>query len=168
MEKEKVIRKELLALMVGSHAHMNFEEVIDDFPISRINDKAPNMPYAPWHILEHMRRAQEDIVLFIQDPGFESPPWPQGYFPSPSERTDKAGWNKIIQDFLADRAVLEKMVQDLETDLFAPILHAPAYTIYREILVVADHNAYHTGEMAFMRQAMKTWPPGEELYDATG
>jgi hypothetical protein len=167
MQKDTVIRKELLALLIGGNAHMTFEEVVEGFPASRINDKAPNMPYAPWHILEHMRRAQHDIAMFILDPEFESPPWPQGYFPSVMEKTDQAGWEKIIRAFLDDRGLLEKMITDPQTDLFAPIAHAPEYTIYREILLAADHNAYHTGELAIMRQVLKAWPPKAVLYDAT-
>ena len=167
MERDAVIRKELLALLAGGNAHMSFEEVIAAFPAHLINDRAPNMPYAPWHILEHMRRAQEDIVLFIQDPGYVAPLWPNDFFPSPGERTDEAGWQRIISGFLSDRLVLEHMAQDEKIDLFSPIPHAKEYTIYREIMVAADHNAYHTGELAFMRQVMAAWPPGEALYDAT-
>ena len=166
-KKEFIIRKELHSLLVGGNSHMTYEEVVDGFPVSRINEKAPNMPYAPWHILEHIRRAQHDILSFIQDPAFESPPWPQGYFPSPSEKTDEKGWETIIRRFLSDRMVLEKMARDPKTDLFAPIPHAGEYTIYREIVVAADHNAYHIGELAFMRQVMNAWAPKEALYDAT-
>lgn len=165
MDKEAVIRKELLALLTGENAHITFEEVVAGFPLSGINGKAANMPYSAWHILEHMRRAQQDIVFFIIDPGYVSPPWPQSFFPSAAEKTDEAGWEESVRGFLADRAVLEKMAQDPETDLFGPIAHAKKYTIYREILVAADHNAYHTGELALMRQVLDAWPPGQMLYD---
>lgn len=161
-----VLREELRALLRGGNAHMTFEEVIDDFPLSRINATAPNMPYSPWHILEHMRRVQWDIVAFIQDPGHVSPEWPRGYFPGPAEKADAAGWRKTIRDFLADRTALERMAEKAGADLFAPIAHARDYTVFREILLAADHNAYHTGELALMRQVMKTWPKGSELYDA--
>jgi hypothetical protein len=166
MNKEGIARGELSALLRGGNAHMTFEEVTDDFPLSQVNRKAPHMPYSPWHILEHMRRAQRDIVAFIQTPGYVSPEWPQGYFPSPSEKVEETGWRKTIRAFLSDRAALEKMAADPETDLFAPIAHAKDYTIYREILLAADHNAYHIGELAFMRQVMQAWPPGNVLYDA--
>ncbi len=166
MQKEDVVRKELLALLRGGNAHMSLEEATEDFPLSRLNDTAPHMPYSAWHILEHMRRAQLDIVKFIQDPAYVSPQWPQGYFPSPAERIDEAGWHKTRSDFLADRAVLENMVQDPATDLFAPLAHAKKYTLIREILLAADHNAYHIGELAMMRQVMEAWPQHRPLYDA--
>jgi hypothetical protein len=166
MKKEELLRRELTALLRDGNAHMTFEEVVADFPPSLINAKAPHMPYSPWHILEHMRRAQQDIVDFIRNPDHISPEWPQGYFPSPAKKTDDAGWRKTIRGFLADRAVLEKLSQDQTTDLFAPLAHAKTYTIFREILLAADHNAYHTGELAFMRQVMQAWPPEGVLYDA--
>ncbi len=168
MEKEDLVRKELLALLTGDNAHMTFEEAVDEFPLSGINGKMPNMPYSAWHILEHMRRAQEDIVWFIQDPDYVSPPWPEAFFPSPAETIDAAGWEESVRGFLKDRAVLEEMARDRQTDLYGPVPHAKTYTIYREILLAADHNAYHTGELALIRQVLQAWPPGQVLYDAAG
>ena len=167
MEKEDVLRNELLAVLRHGNAHMTFEETVEDFPLDRINDKAPNMPYSAWHILEHMRLAQRDIIEFVQDPDYVSPAWPEGYFPSPAEKTDESGWQKSIRGFLADRAILENMAEDRATDLFAPLAHAKGYYIFRQILLVADHNAYHTGELALMRQVMEAWPSDNVLYDVT-
>jgi len=166
MKNEEVIRKELLDLLRRGNAHMSFEEVIEDFPLSRINDKAPNMPYSAWHLLEHLRLSQLDIAAFVRDPAYESPQWPEGYFPAPGKKTDEAGWRESIRGFLADRAELESLIRDRDTDLFAPIPHARSYNICREILVIADHNAYHIGELALMRQVMQAWPPGRTPYDA--
>lgn len=168
MEKEDLIRKELLALLTGDNAHMTFEEAVDGFPLFGINGKVPNMPYSAWHILEHMRRAQEDIVLFVKDPGYVSPPWPEAFFPSPAESANAAGWEESVRGFLKDRAVLEEMARDQQTDLYGPLPHAKTYTIYREILLAADHNAYHTGELALIRQVLQAWPPGQVPYDAAG
>jgi len=166
MDNEEVIRKELLNLLRRGNAHMSFEEVVEDFPPDRINAKAPNMPYSAWHMLEHLRLSQRDIVAFIQEPDYRSPPWPEGYFPAPGGKTDEAGWQKSVRGFLADRAELESMIEDPDTDLFAAIPHAQDYNIYREILVIADHNAYHVGELALMRQVLNAWPPGRTPYDA--
>ena len=167
MGKEDVLRKELLAVLRHGNAHMTFEETVEDFPLDRINDKAPNMPYSPWHIIEHMRMSQRDIIEFIQDLDYVWPAWPEDYFPSPAEKTDQSGWQKSIRDFLADRAILENMAEDRATDLFAPLAHAKEYNIFRQILLAADHNAYHTGELALMCQVMEAWPPDKVLYDAT-
>lgn len=157
MQKE-ILRQELLALLRGGNAHMDFDEVVADFPLDHINRKAPNVPYTPWHFLEHMRITQWDILEFIRNPRHVSPDYPQGYRPSPDAMTDRSGWRKTIEAFRTDLKALEEMVADISLDLFAPIPHAPGYTIFREIILVADHNAYHIGELAILRQVMELWP----------
>jgi len=164
MKKEDVLRAELGALLRGGNAHLTFEEVVDKFPLGRINEKAPHMPYSAWHLLEHMRIVQWDIAAFIRDPDHVSPHWPQGYFPDPAVKADAPGWRKTVQAFLADRAALENMAADKTIDLFKPIAHAGDYTVFREIVLAADHNAYHTGELAFMRQVLQAWPKGQAIY----
>jgi len=146
---------------------MSFDEVIADFPLEHINSKAAGVPYSPWHFVEHMRIAQWDILEFIRNPEHISPEYPEGYRPHPDERADKAQWQKTMRDFRSDLKALEAMVGNSKVDLFAPIPHAPEYTIFREILVVADHNAYHIGEIAMLRQIMDLWPAGRPYLTGT-
>jgi hypothetical protein len=161
-----MLRGELVAMLEGGKAHMSFDEVVEDFPMDRINTKAPGIPYAPWHFLEHLRIAQWDILEFVRNPDHVSPPWPQGYRPAPEEQADERMWFSSIERFRNDLADLVAMARDSRIDLFAPIPHAKAYTIYRELLLVADHNAYHIGEFALLRQALDAWP--EHLPYLTG
>jgi hypothetical protein len=137
---------------------MSFDQAVADFPTAAINTFPPNVPYTPWHLLEHLRIAQWDILEFIQNPNHVSPEWPVGYWPDPTETAGPDRWQQTIRSFLADLQSLRELVQDPETDLFASLAHAPGYTICREILVVSDHNAYHIGEFAILRQVMGTWP----------
>jgi hypothetical protein len=162
MNMDGVIREQLLALLHGGNAHMGFDRAVADFPLQAINEEPPNVSYTPWHILEHLRIAQWDILEFIRNPGHESPDWPAGYWPSRDEQADAARWQQTIADFRADLEALTALVEDPDTDLTAPIPHAPDYTVFREILVAADHNAYHIGELAVLRQVMGTWPAGRE------
>ena len=157
MSSDQVVRKQLLALLIGGNAHMTFEQVVADFPAEHYNTRPPNITYTPWHILEHLRIAQWDILEFIRNPDYESPQWPEGYWPHPSETTDQEGWEKTVSAFLADLGSLRQIVKNPDTDLYAQIPHAKGYTIFREILVVADHNAYHIGEFGILRQVMGTW-----------
>lgn len=157
MESDKVVREQLLSLLRGGNAHMNFDQAVADFPIQNINTKPLNVSYTPWYLLEHLRIAQSDILEFIRDPKHVSPAWPEGYWPPENEEADQAKWEKTISDFQADMQTLQDMVVDQQVDLYAPILHAPDYTILREILLVADHNAYHIGEFAILRQVMDNW-----------
>ncbi len=157
MSSDQVVREQLLALLNGGNAHMPFEEAVADFPVEHFNTRPPDIAYTPWHILEHLRIAQWDILDFIRNPDYVTPEWPKEYWPDPGETADQAQWDKTINLFLSDAGSLREIVSDPETDLYAPITHAPDYTILREILVVSDHNAYHIGEFAILRQVMGTW-----------
>jgi hypothetical protein len=157
MSIDKVIREQLLALLRGGNAHLGFDDAVANFPPEHINTKPPNVPYTPWHLLEHIRIAQWDILEFVRNPAHVSPSWPEGYWPAPDERADQGRWQQTINEFRADLKAIEDLVTDPNTDFFSPIPHAPGYTIFREILLVADHNAYHIGEFAILRQVMDTW-----------
>lgn len=158
MDRDQVVRQQLLFLLRGGNAHMTFDAAIANFPLQSFNQRPPNVPYTPWHILEHMRIAQWDILEFIRNPDHISPDWPEGHWPGQDEQADAGRWQKTLDDFHADLKALQDLVADALTDLYKPILHAPGYTIFREILLVADHNAYHVGEFAVLRQVLGTWP----------
>ena len=157
MNNDNVLREQLLALLRGGNAHMGFDNAVAGFPVTRINTQPPNVPYTPWHLLEHLRIAQWDILEFIRNPDHISPEFPKGYWPAVDEQAGEARWQTTLREFRADLQALQELVADPDVDLLAPIPHAKNYTILREILVVADHNAYHIGELAALRQVMDIW-----------
>ena len=157
MSSDEIAREQLLALLYGGNAHMTFEQAVAVFPAEHFNTRPENVAYTPWHILEHLRIAQWDILEFIRNPDHVSPQWPEGYWPDPAGESDQTQWDETISAFLSNLGSLRSIVKDLENDLYAPLAHAPNYTIFREILVVSDHNAYHIGEFAILRQIMGTW-----------
>jgi hypothetical protein len=136
---------------------MGFDQAVADFPLEQINTQPPGLPYTPWRLLEHIRIAQRDILDFIRDTAYVSPEWPEGYWPPQSEEADEERWRRTIEQFMADRRELEKIVKDPDTDLSASMPQGQKYNVLREILVAADHNAYHIGEFALMREAMGAW-----------
>ncbi len=162
MKDDKVLRTELIALLDSSNAHMSFADAVADFPMGSINAKPANCPYSFWHLVEHIRITQWDILEFVLDPKHASPRWPEGYRPRPEAKTDEAGWRTSVDAVLADLERLKRLVTELSTDFFGPIPHAPGYTIFREVLLAADHNSHHTGELAIMRQIENLWPRGRE------
>jgi hypothetical protein len=160
METNQILRKQLLDLLRGGNAHMPFKTAIADFPAADFNTRSPNGDYTPWRLLEHMRITQWDILEFVRNPKYASPEWPIGYWPAIGETTDQAGWDETIHDFLDDLKSFEDIVENPGTDLTADLPHAPGYTILREALLIADHNAFHMGEFAILRQVMGTWGKG--------
>ena len=158
MTTEHDLREHVLQLLRGGNAHLTFEDAVTGFPLDRINDRPPHVPYSPWHLLEHIRIAQWDILEFVRNPAHVSPEWPRGYWPDPAATADAARWQQTLRAFREDMAALEALAKDDSVDLGAPLPHAPGYTLLRELLLVADHNAYHLGEFAILRQVMGTWP----------
>jgi hypothetical protein len=156
------LRQQLVRLLDGVGAHMPFEEAVADFPDDGINARAPNVPYTPWHIVEHLRITQWDILEYVRNPAHVSPHWPDEYWPARDATATPAQFADSVAGFLADRAALREMVVDPEIDLLAAIPHTPGHTLLREVRIAGDHNAYHIGEFAILRQVMGTWPAGHE------
>lgn len=157
-DNNNVSREQVLALLRGGNAHMTLDEAVADFPLDRINERPPNISYSPWQLLEHVRITQEDILEFARDPNWVSPSWPEGHWPAPDEDADPERWNATINAIRRDLGEMQQLVADPANSLTDDLPHAPGYTLLRQALLVADHNAYHLGEFAILRQVMGTWP----------
>jgi hypothetical protein len=158
MDNVVVVREQLLALLHGGQAHMGFDEVVTDFPMALINTRPPHVLYTPWHLIEHIRISQWDILEFIRNPHYTSPDWPTGYWPDPGAQANAKQRESTLTAFRNDLHAVEALAADPATDLFSTIPHGSGQTILREILLVADHNAYHIGELGILRQVMQAWP----------
>jgi len=155
---DKIIREQLAALLRGGNAHMSFDDAVSGFPLKNINRRLPNASYTVWHLLEHMRIAQWDILEFVRNPEHVSPEFPDGYWPKVDEMAAAAQWKKTVEDFRSDLRAVGDIVKDPKTDFFRRIPHAKDYNILREILLVADHNAYHVAELVTLRRILNMKP----------
>jgi hypothetical protein len=115
------------------------------------------MPHSVWELLEHMRLAQEDIVEYTLDPGWVSPPFPEGYWPDTSKRVSVKAWDESVSGFLTGLRKVIKLVRNPRIDLTAKIPHGEGRTYLRQALLVADHNAYHLGQIVDVRKALGDW-----------
>jgi hypothetical protein len=156
------LRRQLVRLLDGVDAHMPFEEAVKDFPDEAMNERPPNVGYTPWHLVEHLRLTQWDILDYVANPAYVEREWPREYWPDPSATATRADWDASVAGFLADRAAIRALVLDEDRDLFAVIPGTPGHTLLREVRIVADHNAYHVGELAILRQVMGSWPSGRD------
>ena len=158
MNADKIIREQLLALLKAENAHMSFSDAVSGFPLKEINRRLPNASYTVWHLLEHMRIAQWDILEFVRNPHHISPEFPVGYWPKEDEMATASQWRKTIKGFLIDLKAVQKLVKDPQTEFFSPIPHAKDYNVFLEILTMADHNAYHVGELVTLRRVLNMRP----------
>ena len=157
-DKDDVLRQQLVALLGGGNAHMGFDAAVSGFPMDDINKPVPQGTYLVWHLLQHMQIVQWDILGFVRNPDHVSPDFPDGYWPPPNEEATPLLWNEIVKGFQKDLGAVIEIVKDPETDFFAPIPHAKDYTVFREVLLVADHNAYHLGELVSLRRVLNMQP----------
>lgn len=154
------LRAQVLRLLDGLDAHMTFEEAVADFPADRINERPPSVRYTCWHLVEHLRITQRDMLEFVSDRDYREREWPREYWPDPSATATGADWEASVRAFVADRAALRALAADPARDLLAPMPLTPGRSLLRAVRIIADHNAYHVGELAILRQVMGTWPPG--------
>jgi len=157
MNTDKDLRQHVLYLLQGGGAHAKFDEAIANFPAELRGQKPPNLPHSPWMLLEHLRLAQWDILEFSRNRKHKSPDWPSGYWPS-SDGPSSAQWNASIKKFRGDLKAMADLVKDPKIDLFAKIPWGDGQTILREALLLADHNAYHLGQLVDVRRALGAWP----------
>ena len=151
MHNNKVLREHLLDLLIGEGAHVNFEGAVKGMPVEMRGVRPEGAAHSPWEVLEHLRIAQWDILEFIRNPKHVSPEFPGGYWPKPQD------WDRSVEAFRGNLQEIAKLVADEATDLLAPIPHADGKTILREVLLVADHNAYHLGELVTLRRVLGAW-----------
>ena len=153
------MRSEALAILDSVDAHMTFDDAVADFPERAMNARPPNVDYTPWHLLEHLRITQWDILEYIRNPEPRLAGLARRLLAGPRRHGDAATSSPPPSTaFRADLAALRELVADPATDLLAALPHTPGHTVMREIRIVADHNAYHIGEFAILRQVMGTWP----------
>ena len=157
---EQSLRDHLQYLLRDGGAHLSFEAAITGIPEDRRGASADGVPHTPWRLLEHMRIAQWDILEFSRNPRHVSPPWPEGYWPESTQPPDETAWQRSIVAFRDDLQAMQDLVADPATDLFARIPHGEGQTILREALLVADHNAYHLGQLVMLRRCLGIWADG--------
>jgi len=151
------VREQVIKLLQGGQAHVTFDDVIKDFPARLRGIKPDGAPHTPWQLLEHMRIAQWDILEFSRNAKHVSPAWPQGYWPKTEKPANDAAWKKSIASIKKDLLSIQKLVENPKTDLYAKIPHGTGQNILREALLVADHNAYHIGQLLLLRRLLGAW-----------
>jgi hypothetical protein len=155
---DKALREQVIYLLEGGGAHAKFEEVVAGIPPKLLGQKPSGLPHSLWMLLEHLRIAQGDILEFSRNAKHVSPGWPEGYWPKTNAPPSSAAWNTSVKKFRRDRKAMQELVKDPKTDLFARIPWGDGQTVLREALLVADHNAYHLGQMLDVRRLLGAWP----------
>ena len=154
VSSDKALREHLLYLLSHGGAHADFDSVMGDWPMQLAGAKVANFPHSAWMLLEHMRIAQWDILEFSRNPKHTSPSWPEGYWPASAVPASERAWRDAMTAFKKDLRAMQQLVANPKTELYAKLPWGDGQTILREALLVADHNAYHLGQLVMLRKCM--------------
>ena len=154
MNNDGQLRKHIIELLDGKSAHIDLESALKDFPLDKINNKPGDSPHSAWQLLEHIRIAQWDILDFCRNPNYKEMKWPDDYWPR--DDGTKETWDRSVKQVLDDLQAMHDLVTNEFTDLFAKIPHGSGQTILREAMLVADHNAYHVGQIVFIKKMLES------------
>jgi uncharacterized damage-inducible protein DinB len=156
-DNDQSLRQQLVDLLDGGNAHAKFDDVIKDLPPKLRGTKPENFPHTAWMLLEHLRLAQWDILEFSRNAKHKSPAWPEGYWPKTEAPPSGEAWEKSVEEFRRDLKAIQALVEDPNTDLFEKISWGDGQTILREVLLVADHNSHHLGQLIDVRRLLGAW-----------
>ena len=157
MNTDQSLRKHILELLDGGHAHATFDQVVNDFP-AKFRGEIPNgLPHSAWMLVEHMRIAQWDILEFSRNPKYKEMKWPADYWPRNAAPANAVEWEKSIQSFHADLKAMKDLVSNPKTDLFAKLPWGEGQTVLREAMLIADHNAHHLGQLIDVKRLLGIW-----------
>jgi hypothetical protein len=165
MPDDSALRKNLIDLLQGGNAHITFDDALNGFPVDKANVRPEGSPHSAWELLEHLRIAQHDIVAFSAGfgPGSgKAPPkdyvelkWPEGYWPASLGPRSPSEWEASVSAVRENLARFVETLRDPKRDLFEPFPWGDGQTLLREALLIADHNAYHLGQLMLVRRMLE-------------
>ena len=157
MDHDDLLRKQLVKLLTSSEAHVDFEGAIKDLPVELRGKVPEGAEHSPWQLLEHLRITQWDILDFSRNAEYKEMKWPDDYWPKSPQPPDDKAWDKSVMAIRADLKEFSDLVSDKKHDLYAKIPHGDGQTVLRQALLLADHNAYHVGQLVTVRRLLGTW-----------
>jgi hypothetical protein len=152
-----VLRHHLGNLLNWEDAHADFDRAVSGIPSEFRGRQPSGLPYSPWQLLEHLRLAQKDILDFCIDSGYEERKWPDDYWPKTPGPPSEGAWEKSVDGFRKDLKMLQDLADDRTLNLFSKVPNGTGQTYLRELLLVADHNAYHIGQLVIVRRLLGVW-----------
>jgi hypothetical protein len=157
MANDAALRDHLSRLLAWEDAHVGFEAAVENIPVGLRSRQPSGVPYSPWQLVEHLRRTQYDILDFCLNPNYKELAWPADYWPPSVGPETPSAWDGSIAQFQKDRRALQQLAADRSIDLNARIPHGSGQTYLRELLLVADHSAYHVGQLVIVRRLLGIW-----------
>lgn len=156
-DSNAAVRKQLIDLLTSGNAHQPFDAAVKNLPAELRGVKPDQLPYSIWQLVDHIRITQWDILEFSRDSTHQSPPWPSGYWPNETAPANDEEWQQTLAQIQQDRDAFITLLNDPERNLYEPFAHGDGQNLLREALLIADHTAYHVGEIIIIRRLLNAW-----------
>jgi hypothetical protein len=157
MDQNAALRAHIAKALDWEDAHVGFDKALEGLPPELRGRRPAGLPYSPWQLIEHLRLTQHDILDFCRNPQYAERDWPKDYWPPTDAPPSPAAWDESVAGFRRERDALKLLANDAALDLFAKIPHGSGQTYFRELLLIADHNAYHLGQLVTVRRLLGAW-----------
>jgi len=157
MREQQRLRELLLEQFEGGNAHISFNRAIKGLKFKDVGIRPEGLPHSIWELAEHIRIAQYDILDFSRNPDYEALSWPDQYWPSSPEPDSQQQWDEMVLAFQKDHREMAKLIKETDADLMEPIEHGDGQTLFREAMLIVDHNAYHIGQIVQIRRLLGNW-----------
>jgi len=156
---QRAVVKQLTALLEGGQAHVSFQDAVKGFPAKLRGEIPEKLPYSAWQLLEHLRLAQRDILEFSTNTKgtYKHKKWPEAYWPKKAAPPNAKAWDASIKAIERDQKSFEKLLTAKNADLYTPFPWGDGQNLLRQTLLIADHNAYHLGELLVLRRLLGIW-----------
>jgi len=157
MDPESRACEHLIQLMDGREAYVPFEEAVEGIPYGLRGIIPEKLSYSIWHLVEHIRLAQHNILAYSQDPSIESPAWPEGYWPDKKNPENEEAWQASLNAIMEERNAMKTLIKNPLYGLFEPFSNGSGHTLFRQAMLIAEHNACHTGQIIVVRRLLGIW-----------
>lgn len=155
--KDQKLKTALADTLQWQGAHISFADAVKNLSLESIGNTRHALPYSIWQLVEHIRIAQHDIVSFCLDKDYHERTWPDEYWPHETAPDTMEAWQQTLQNIQSDRQRMVDAVKDPDTDLMAPFSRGNGQHLFREVMLIIDHEAYHTGQIVLIRKLLGDW-----------
>lgn len=157
MNDESRLRSQIIDQLTGEHAHISLAKAVKGLSFEETGIIPQHGAHSIWMLVEHIRRAQYDILDFSRNPDYEMHSWPDDYWLADPAPKNQSAWDKALAAITKDREAMVELINDPDNDLLAPIPHGDGQTLFREAMLIVDHNSYHIGQIVQVRRLLGSW-----------
>jgi len=152
MDHERT-KNELKKHVVGGEAFLPITKILEETPYRKVGIRPAGLPYSIYELLYHIHFTQRDILEYLSDSDYAEPKWPLEYWPKKKSPDNEQEWRLLIRNYLSQRKRATEFIEH-STDVTASLVRNPFHTELREILLIIEHTAYHTGQLMVLARLL--------------